>query len=904
MPSVSEICALLKGKFMGGDENGPESPQGRRGNMSLAEKMEMWHQEFSQEHSVFREDAPSKFEGVDDLEDDDPVSNSELSLYSKIILKSSAYRWLVSTLQTQASLCYGDGHSTMAGDEIRQMVLKQLQTGTISKKQPPRTFATCFVLPGYWNTLRSRLNFYDANGQTIRLQNIVVLSVSSDTDAQIATAGHYMRQMWQDAGTLLLQGFQDLVDGRIGECIEVQVHDTAYIKIQIIGSDVNVVCHGPAYFAAQCAAQLCWIDCAIQPNRPLPVVRTPCLTQIGAAKFLISSLDETTKRHKVLAHIERTNTCWQRFDPLVCVWGFPIARRPEGFSGVELPLSPANNSLFLSPDLSLEWPVKRLVLNQWAATLCCVGRINSSWLWHLERTCTCSAEWMENYSGDLHRLTIDDIARDQHILGYCNETSGLLNNRQDETARGQESNSNKESIETVINTPLMKSLDCNSFTTHDAQSDSVDTDLLSISSFSCDIDDDALQLDKCATPIIDIVALQLVSKIACRQAPTLEKPLCDQESMSNAQGTASISTQGIQRGSPNSAPNPGKRKASDQDEGDDGEEPSQNRRPEKRSARGEGSSRQQTFACPFWKRDPIKHRTCFHAKLLTSSRVKQHLSRSHTPRFYCQLCFAVFKEEQAQEQHVIQRSCIRVPGMQLDGISPDQQLQLSRKPKLTLTEEERWYRIWDIVLPHDPRPKSPYIDSQLSDCCARFREHWQNLGPELLLREIQSSGVLASAAMDEATTARLLRRILARGLDMIWESWAPPSSSIIQQNLLQQLPATPAYTQEHNSLGPVSSTTSTSSIVDVAPEIHGNLHITPWVGTHHQRVPETPDLSTTGTYTVSQMVFSNPSASEMVQRLEQTIESTNMLDFDDADILDSSHDFGADIGDIGSWVDL
>ncbi|KAF7536678.1 hypothetical protein G7054_g4346 [Neopestalotiopsis clavispora] len=891
----NEICAQLKAMFMEGEINDTDPGQSKSEDMSLVEKMKMWTHGLTEENFAFRDNLPMRSEGHGDFEDDELVSASDLPLYITAIFKSAAYSWLVSTLKNRASLSYGDAHVTIASDEIQQIVFTQLQPSFTS-------FATRFELPGWRETLITGSRYGDSRGSNTRLQDIVVLNASSATDAQVATVGQYMHQVWPDSGALLLQGFQDLIEGKGNtKFILVEVHDATPIIIQDSGSDISVLCRGPAYFVAQCAAQLSWIGCAIQPTRERPAVKTPCLTQTGPFDFLIFLRDETAKRPQIISYLELAGQ--GRLATIPCVWGFPTRWRPEGFRGVDFPLGLSDISQFLSPHLSFGCPQGELILSGGVAPLCCVEKIGSSWLWHPAPSCTCSTKCISSSDPDLKGPKLDDIARDQHILGRCDKVSQILKIPHCEDYRGQEQDPAEELPAPVVCTTMMKPLGHCSTALQSAQSDSVDTDLLSISSFSCDEEDGPPQSDKFITPIVNSVAIQLVAKSACPQPPTLGIAPCDEESTSNTQCAAGNSAQGLQVKPTSSGLNKGKRKAGDRDEDDDGEDLSRNGGSGKRISTAKASVPQQTFACPFWKLDPNKHRACFNAKLLTSSRVKQHLSRSHTPRFYCQLCFAVFREESAQEQHVIQRSCTRVPGMILDGITPDQQLQLSRKPKLTLTEEERWYRIWDIVLPNHPRPESPYIDSQLSDCCARFREHWQNMGPDILLAEIQSSGVTSTFALDDAARARTLRMILARGLDMIWESWT--LSSTTQQPGRVQLPDTPAYTQEHGSARPGSSTPSSSSAVNVTPEAQRNLRVTPWLSTQRQENYMRPTSSTAATYQGAESMFSDASVSEAIQSLEARAESYDIFDmFDDSTIFTRGQNLEADAGDNGNWVDI
>jgi len=66
-----------------------------------------------------------------------------------------------------------------------------------------------------------------------------------------------------------------------------------------------------------------------------------------------------------------------------------------------------------------------------------------------------------------------------------------------------------------------------------------------------------------------------------------------------------------------------------------------------RSIRGHSASKraktsengQQTFACPFFKKDVVRYHTCGERELKRIKDVKQHLERRHYIRYYCPRCW-------------------------------------------------------------------------------------------------------------------------------------------------------------------------------------------------------------------------------------------------------------------------
>lgn len=117
------------------------------------------------------------------------------------------------------------------------------------------------------------------------------------------------------------------------------------------------------------------------------------------------------------------------------------------------------------------------------------------------------------------------------------------------------------------------------------------------------------------------------------------------------------------------------------------------------------------FACPYWKRHPIKHLQCLYHGQKTTRHIKTHLTRNHRQPIHCPNCFRIFKTQAAQTVHIVERSCYQSsdPCPYGDGISNDQISEIDNLPRGG-SEEDGWYRIWDVIFPLQERPASPYVD--------------------------------------------------------------------------------------------------------------------------------------------------------------------------------------------------
>ncbi|KAI8944083.1 hypothetical protein F4801DRAFT_585799 [Xylaria longipes] len=771
----NQISSILKVKLGGEDNHESKLNMSDEPDMSLVDKMSLWGKTDGKPQTG-ENNMTDYFEGVDDLENDEPLSTPELSSYIKDILGHSAYKWLLNTMKSQLALNWGN----------------------------------------LLQSLKAELGTEKGSQRASSLANIRVLIASGGTDLQLSTIGQYIYRVWPELGTNLLDGFQwllDEIDEDSGSKFSASFGDEGGIELFYDNSDLCANIHGLAYTIARYAEQLAWLEAALRIRSRCisPSFYTPSLVEDNQRVFFVeASAAPPTSSLAIPWFIAREIACsCLSFSSLVSE--YPTSHRPEGFSGVEMPFGfpdPSANMLLQADNGHLTLHVGSLVFSF-------VKRKAGVWLWHgvnsTHNKCGCRNSSALGVMVDILDREIVDIASHQrHIIGDCG--TGVEQNE----ASGHEGHLDRLTMPHTNNDRLVD--DDKYLTGRYSSSNSADSDLVSFSSFSEVGARGTIPLGSGLTDIVNNAAARLLAECNIRATPQQPAELNDAGFQSGSQENSGRLSYVDQTENNQLAPRSmQKRKLNQRD--DDDEDDGIPERQHTKKRRDEPDSKKKSFACPYWKFDPIKHRACFYRKLSIISRVKQHLARNHAPRFYCQRCYLLFTDVATQELHVMQRSCNREPGARLDGIHPYQQAELSRKPKLRLSEEQQWFRIWNIVFPEKQRPVSPYIDSRLGDCCARFREHCQNRGPEILSADIRDSGLLPIGAADEDEREQLLREVLARGLDMIFDSWnaqmtasqnesmPPPTTSELSISISSQRHNTPAFAD---------CTTPMSSFVDSA----------------------------------------------------------------------------------------
>lgn len=171
------------------------------------------------------------------------------------------------------------------------------------------------------------------------------------------------------------------------------------------------------------------------------------------------------------------------------------------------------------------------------------------------------------------------------------------------------------------------------------------------------------------------------------------------------------------------------------------------------------------LACPFFKKDPRRHRACCGFGGQKISYVKQHLNRNHTVSLYCPVCMLYFTDERRRNEHIIARNCERVH-QEPEGITLDQRYWLSRRGPSNLNEEQHWYRIFEFLFPGHPRPRSAYNDATFSEEFHQFRD---------ALSEPSTLNLLLSTVRDNplwtAESEALFGPDLGQGLSSLYWRW-------------------------------------------------------------------------------------------------------------------------------------
>ncbi len=225
------------------------------------------------------------------------------------------------------------------------------------------------------------------------------------------------------------------------------------------------------------------------------------------------------------------------------------------------------------------------------------------------------------------------------------------------------------------------------------------------------------------------------------------------------------------------------------------------------------------LACPFYKKDPLRHLGCMSLVLANVTRVKQHLNRRHGIPPYCPTCGETFLDNDSCDKHVRGRKCEEPPkGVEKpEGIDPIQRAKLARRVSRTLGVQDQWFQVYHILFGDGaPRPLSAFLGDPVDEVMAIAQKVWDEDRPAIIAKVLPNveSGPDAHSLFAKAVVKELIERTRSlasqssqgtiistapRGSTATVDSQATQAEAEIDSQLVKSEPG-PSQTDRHPSV--------------------------------------------------------------------------------------------------------
>lgn len=141
-----------------------------------------------------------------------------------------------------------------------------------------------------------------------------------------------------------------------------------------------------------------------------------------------------------------------------------------------------------------------------------------------------------------------------------------------------------------------------------------------------------------------------------------------------------------------------------------------------------------SFACPFFKRNSMRHMDCLSFKLRRIQDVKQHLQRKHCQHLaYCPICQQEFSNRNQRDDHIRQKTCTESPyrpDTSTGLIPPEKQEKL--RARMRGPDKVVWYQIWETLFDDANPPATPYQSTMVEETVGVFQGLWEQHKSEII----------------------------------------------------------------------------------------------------------------------------------------------------------------------------
>ncbi|KAG7040038.1 hypothetical protein JMJ77_0010278 [Colletotrichum scovillei] len=611
--------------------------KGNLHDMSVEDKMSLWEEQKNPnctpppQHTQLKEDTR------------DRIESSTRQIEYEAILESRAFNWLLNHLERQASLWWDDNDLGICVQEEIQRKVMNLFALEIDERHTSEIQKIKFQLLD-WPLLGigSDKQHLQHNDKTKPLRQVTLESavvVCCADKSQVVTIRDYMDQTWPSNWKQafdLLQSCADFGETQVLNNRHQVVGPPGYPNLLASVEDghLTVTVEGYPYFIAEYGEQLAWLSAAVAQNSRA-VYRRPTITrqrEIGSDEtiFCFDIVLEEKPLHS-LPPQERSlaGILGQDF---VAIRGFPILRRPIEFPGMEIPWNMAQK-LVGSPCSVHTSHGGQLVLSGWRKAIALAKQTQNISLW--SEVATGKTARLMIGPGATHVMELVQYQTGRHIITQIEDSawpetpSGFSSSGRKSKEPAVDVNSSTPSVQILDTIELSpwhsnpygnqsKSEHCNSglIDPHDGggdgaadsaaaeSADSLDTDLLSVSDESDNIDFQPLYEDHPTLPLIQAIARTLLRDYR------LQTQHRGETSSSGASSSASALDQTQEAKGPSNPQITVNRKRKPETELKSGREPT------KSSGSAQEAKKQQlTLACPFWKFNTDKYHVCVTKKL-------------------------------------------------------------------------------------------------------------------------------------------------------------------------------------------------------------------------------------------------------------------------------------------------
>ncbi|KAK6502518.1 hypothetical protein TWF506_003099 [Arthrobotrys conoides] len=418
-------------------ENLPSTQTTDPNRMTWSERVEFWHERL--EYPLL----PHQDSIVEEQTEGEAVQEEEVDhlalLYRDFIFKTPAFEWLVGILRRDVLLTPAEPNYM---ETIRKTIIESLPSSRrISKHKSAETFRVIFMTCWKPLTFISEQDYEDGPGEAI--ERAITLTGSVE-DAQVLACGEYLCQTWPSTGKYIMQLIKDVVHSAPGALHTCVLPDDSRVIMSLQETlELVVEAFGTKDSVAEIGQQLAWLKTALSSSSQtvgvvacIPSISNVRVPNPQELRFVTSALGPQDLANAVpnppgaLYRLNFTieeeeenlipsnGQCWHNmFKNPVVVRGYPIPRRPNLNTGLEIPL---NVMAGLARTQYIQTFHEKLFIKGFSTLLVPTKMDGGVLIWHLIYNQQGNRiSYLENAVPHAEGLSVSEIETSRHVLGWC-----------------------------------------------------------------------------------------------------------------------------------------------------------------------------------------------------------------------------------------------------------------------------------------------------------------------------------------------------------------------------------------------------------------------------------------------------------------------------------------------------
>ncbi|KAH7243150.1 hypothetical protein B0J15DRAFT_94008 [Fusarium solani] len=340
--------------------------------------------------------------------------------YRDAVFNSVAYSWLTAALVKTLTMAPVEEDDMCA--DLREKIQASLgRTRTISSRSPSKRHAMAFTAE--WDPKLFLREQFPDESDTGRLFRQVLTLTGSATDAQALPCAEYLLQTWPTTGLSILEIVEDaLVTGME---VSRELKDKSLVSCLFDHSELHVKVEGTADSIATVAEQIIWLGASLRQSCSesglatcRPQIRISGSTAAGAPPNC--HIEFSVEEHNTSSQESGDGQCWHGiFQNPVVVGGYPIPRRTQYGSGLEIPL---NVMAGLTGCPRINQYMGHHFLKGFSTALVPTEKMKDAVLWHLYYSEDDSRlPYPDMEPMDQVNISLGELTQARHIVGWCSK---------------------------------------------------------------------------------------------------------------------------------------------------------------------------------------------------------------------------------------------------------------------------------------------------------------------------------------------------------------------------------------------------------------------------------------------------------------------------------------------------